>query len=145
MWVDTFAIWPVDQAPEFSAHTAEVTSNDGYLKLRVEGLESATWYHYGIFTDEGDWSPLGRCRTADGLDDKRPILVGASACTAAGRAPFPSLSFLATQPLDVFCHLGDMSYNDGAQTRAEFRAAWSKTLAVPDYQALLRSVGTYQT
>ncbi|MEE2788037.1 MAG: alkaline phosphatase D family protein [Myxococcota bacterium] len=140
-----FALWPEGEDPESNAHMAELTPIDGYLKLRVDGLSPSPWYVYGVVTDDQVWSPLGRVRTAHGAHEIRPVLVCATACTAAGRAPLPSLDFLADQSLDVFCHRGDMSDNDGATTTTDFRSAWAKTQALPEYQALLSSVGYYQT
>ena len=140
-----FAVWPEDSDPLSSAQVHEVESHDGYLKRLIEGLTPNTRYNYGAFTDSDQWSPLGRFQTTFEPDYLGPILVGATSCTASGRAPFPSLSLLAEQPLDLFCHLGDMSYNDGAETLEDFRAGWRRTLSLPEYQSLLSSVGTYQT
>ena len=44
---------------------------------------------------------------------------------------------LAEEDFDVFVHLGDMSYNDGAVTVAEYGEKWRETLSDPGYQAVL--------
>jgi alkaline phosphatase D len=50
---------------------------------------------------------------------------------------------MAKQRLDLFVHLGDMSYNDGASVLSEFRDKWQRTLKDPGYRALLPSTGLY--
>ena len=84
----------------------EVDAVDGYVKMRLIDLKAATRYAYAFITDSGVWSESGRFQTAFAEGTVAPVLVGATACTASGRAPFPSLRHLAEQPLDVFCHLG---------------------------------------
>ncbi|MBV71068.1 MAG: hypothetical protein CMH52_06915 [Myxococcales bacterium] len=138
-------VWREHEGPEHSVLDEWIESDSGYLKVRVTDLDLEQIYRFGWLSESNTWSDVGRFRTVDRDETIRPLLIGATACTSAGRAPFPSLLTLAALPLDVFCHLGDMSYNDGATTRDEFRSAWGLTLKNQQYRQLLSSVGTYQT
>ncbi len=120
----------------------------GYTKLAVGGLAPATWYRYAFFRgDEGalpsSRSPLGRFRTAWPDDWAAPLTVGASTCTHFRFMPYTALSRTAAEPVDLFVHLGDVSYNDGATSLADFRANYQRTLKDPGYRALLGQVGWY--
>jgi alkaline phosphatase D len=100
-----------------------------------------------VFLREGEnaRSEIGRVSTAFGPGDDRPLLLGATACTYYGYQPFRTLGALAEQPIDAFLQLGDMSYNDGSQTLADYRAAWRSTLSDIGYRTLLPKVGAYFT
>lgn len=119
---------------------------DGFVHAPVDGLAPATWYDYGFF-DEGmaQRSALGRFRTAYPDDWREPLLVGASACTHRRMQPWVALSAIARQNVDLFVHLGDISYNDAANAADEFRALWRLALGDPGYRAILSSAGWYAT
>ncbi len=122
-----------------------VTPNaDGYLRVAVGSLAPATWYRYGFFREGfGSRSGLGRFRTAWPDDWAEPLSVGASACTNFNFMPYGALSLTARQPIDLFLHLGDISYNDGSTSLAQFRAKYHRTLKDPGYRELLSTVGWY--
>lgn len=125
----------------------EVMPVEGYLRARLEGLSPATEYHYA-FIHDGDEpvrSGIGRFRTAYPEGCKRPLTVGATACTDLRNAPFRALELTVEEDVDVLCHLGDMSYNDGARTQADFRANWLETMREPTYRRFLSSAATYIT
>lgn len=125
---------------------AEVTSVDGYIKIQVSGLAPGTRYHYGFFSqDEGERSPLASMRTAIAADSLEPVTVAATTCTNYNHKPYPSLEVAATYEFDVFCQLGDMTYNDGDETLEEFREDWKATLATSGYRAVLSKAGMYAT
>ena len=138
-------VWPESSSPSAAIVDAEVDAVEGYIKVRLTDLNAATRYAYAFISDGGVWSESGLFQTAFAKETVAPVLVGATACTASGRAPFPSLRHLAEQPLDVFCHLGDMSYNDGSTAMESFRRSWAEILTNDEYRALLTSVGSYQT
>ena len=138
-------VWRKEAGPRKSVIDTIVDTEEGYLKVLLTSLNPETRYRYGWISSDLTWSDVGEFQTAFETDSLKPLLVGATACTSIGRAPFPSLAWLSKASLDVFCHLGDMSYNDGSSTQADYRAAWARTLANREYRQLLSSVGTYQT
>lgn len=125
----------------------EVTAaRDGNVKVEVTGLAPATWYQYAFFTtDLMQRGPLGRVRTAFPDDWKEPLTVGATSCASYRYRPFVALSALARQPVDLWLHLGDVAYNDGADSLTTFRAKWQEQFKDPGYRDLMPSSGAYLT
>lgn len=119
---------------------------DGYLKTLLAGMRAGTAYQYAWFAaDFSARSDIGRFRTAFAPGIVAPVTVGATACTRPNFAPFVALTRTAELGPDVFCHLGDMVYNDSAVVQADYRSRWRKALQDPGYRAVLGSCGTYQT
>ncbi|MFT3713664.1 MAG: alkaline phosphatase D family protein [Archangium sp.] len=125
--------------------TLDVTaSTDGNVKVEVGGLAPATWYSYAFFSsDLGKRSPIGRVRTAFPDEWNEPLTVGATSCASYRYRPFVPLQTLAKQPMDLWLHLGDVSYNDGADTLPGFRAKWQEQFVDPGYRALFPAAGAY--
>jgi alkaline phosphatase D len=128
----------------------EVTPQEGYIKTSIEGLSPGARYRYGFFRKGAGGeltarSALGRFRAAFEPGARRKLLVAASTCTSFGNAPYASLEMAAAESPDLFLHLGDMSYNDGAIALDEFRAKWRQTLSDPGYRAILSACGYYIT
>jgi alkaline phosphatase D len=118
--------------------------SDGHLKVEVPGLAPATWYRYAFFApDFSTRSPIGRVRTAFPADWKEPFTLGTTSCAKAIYGPFASLALLADQPIDFWVHLGDVSYNDAAQTLEDYRAQYRAALRDPGYRALTQAAGGY--
>ena len=130
-------------------HDLEVEPNDaGYFSVPIDGLAPGTRYGYGFFveSEESEFSARseeGHFLTAWRPGSLRPVVVGSSHGTNRRYTPWTALQTLAEEDIDVFIHLGDMSYNDPADTLAEYRAVWQQTLSDPGYLALLPTVGTY--
>lgn len=107
---------------------------NGYLRQVVDGLCPGEWYRYGFFAVEGGEAVargvLGEFRTALAEGALEPVTVAISACNGGGNAPWPALQRTSDEYYDVFLHLGDMAYNDGSATLAEFRESWQEYLAV---------------
>lgn len=142
----TLRVWRGAGAERRLVVEREVAAADGYLKAPLEGLAANTLYEYAFFsTDGASRSTIGRFRTAFDGDCRRAVTVGATTCTSPANAPFRSLEAFAQRDVDVFCHLGDMTYNDGAASRDEFRAKWRKNLADPGYRGMLPRAGMYVT
>ena len=119
-----------------------VPDADGYCKVAVDGLEAGTWYRYGFFDDAANYrSTLGKVRTALAPDALETLTIGALVCTDWDKAPYKALTMTAAQDLDLIVHLGDMSYNDGAKSRADYRAKWFETLDIKGYRDLLPQAG----
>lgn len=122
----------------------------GYLKVTAEPLAPATWYSYAFFLEGAagglaSRSAIGRFRTAYPEDWDEPLTIGATSCTKFENMPYAAMRLLAKEPLDLFVHLGDMSYNDAARDLASYRKLWKRTLADPGYRELLTSVGMVMT
>ncbi|MFZ4735220.1 MAG: alkaline phosphatase D family protein [Bradymonadia bacterium] len=139
-----------DEAPE-AVDTLEVEvppETAGYTRVEALALEADTVYRYAFTSGDAEArvrSPLGRFVTAPAAGTRRVVRLGATTCTSFNRAPYRTLELMAAESLDFFCHLGDMSYNDGAETLEEFRAKWVRTLSEGGYRAILSSTGTYIT
>lgn len=142
-------VW-ADGGPGGFVVDRRVEADEGFFKVALDGLAADTRYAFAFFEMGPDGvatarSPVGRFRTAPPPDARPALTIGATACTNRRFAPYRSLGVLAREPFDVFCHLGDMSYNDGAATRADFRAKWRWTLQEENYRAVFAKAGMYQT
>ncbi len=120
----------------------ETPDATGLIRTTVEGLSPGTRYHYAFFDDvnadsNGGRTPMGTVRAAFADETVWRVTVGAATCTSFAQMPYDALSVLAKQELDVFVHLGDMSYNDGAVSLDDYRTKWRQTLADPGYRAIL--------
>ena len=104
----------------------------GDLRILVNGLCPGQWYRYGFFAGSGDeWtgrSLLGELRAALADDAVEAVTVAISACNHIDNRPWPALLTTADEYYDVFLHLGDMAYNDGATDLAAYRANWHQYL-----------------
>ncbi|MCY1072650.1 alkaline phosphatase D family protein [Nannocystis sp. RBIL2] len=115
----------------------EVTPDEnGYLRQLVDGLCPGQWYRYGFFaTDRGEpvaRGVLGEFRTAIADDAMEPLTVAISCCNGLDNFPWPALQRTSDEYYDVFLHLGDMAYNDGEMSLADYRGNWQAYLAVAD-------------
>ena len=130
-------------------HEEEISPDeDGYAKLSVEGLCPGTWYRYGYFDGEPDSfiarSLLGEFRTAIEDDAMEPLTIAMSSCNG-DELDWPALDYTADEYYDLFIHLGDMAYNDGAETLAEYRASWRKYLSASGFKKVYSRSGLYAT
>lgn len=139
-------IWP-EAAPDDAQPAVEVDitpAEGGFCAPKVTGLPAGEWWRYAFYDDaRGVRSPEARVRTAFAPGVRAPLRVGATACTAYSRNPFPALNLTADAGCDVFCHLGDMVYNDAAYDAARYADDWEKTHRLPGYRAILASTGSY--
>lgn len=131
------------------AHSSVVTpSAAGFAKTTVEGLCAGTWYSYGLFVGDGDEftarSLIGEVRTAIADDALEPLTIAMAACNGSS-LDWPAMTVTADEYYDMLVHLGDMAYNDGAETLAEYRASWREYLGAGGYKAALTRAGTYVT
>ena len=119
---------------------AVVETEGAFVKVAVEELSPGARYGY-VFVhgseENASRSPIGAFRVPPAPDDLEPFTLAASACTHPSRMPFVALEETARQEFDLFCHLGDISYNDDATDRASYDEAWALTLGDPGYRALL--------
>jgi len=125
------------------AHEETLSPVEGYVKLRVTTLAPDTLYSYGFFTAlDAARSGLGQVRTAWPPGYRWPLTLAATTCTNWRYRPYTALERTAQEDVDLLCHLGDMTYCDGAMTQNQYRALWRENLADPGYQALLPKAGS---
>lgn len=143
----TLAVWRASQesGKVVEVFNKEVTPTDGFFREQITGLAPGTTYQFGFFEGENKRSELGNFKTAWIEKSMKPLVLACSTCTHLRNAPFTSLQLTATYEYDAFVHLGDMSYNDGAVTREQFRKKWQATLKDPGYRAVLPKTGHYIT
>jgi phosphodiesterase/alkaline phosphatase D-like protein len=131
-------------------------ATDGYLHATVEGLAPATRYSYAFFTLAGGEpdgrSTIGRVRTAPAPGMALKTRVATATCSGSAdvgqrnqTAPWPALSHMAEQDIDLTLHLGDFSYNDNEITEADYRDEWAQTIGEQGYRDLLSAAGMYAT
>lgn len=138
----TLRVWREEGGARLLAHESQVTPVDGYLKAAVSGLAAQTSYRYAFFdADDASRSAIGTVTTAFGAGCRRAVTVAATTCTSARFAPYEALEVMAKHDFDLLCHLGDMSYNDGAVTLEQYREKWRATMRDPGYRALLPKAG----
>ncbi len=115
-------------------------ADGGFTHQTISGLQAGTNYRY-LFAEAENGQLSGRSRTGrfktaipDGSMDS--VLIGATACTS-NRLRVRTLEKAgARTDLDLFILLGDTTYNDGAETLAEFRDKWESSLERDGYLAL---------
>lgn len=150
-------VWPEadseksDVAVEFS--TTVTVDEGGFAHVTAEPLRPGTRYLYAFGTFESDApkrSAVGRFRTALSEDTTARFTAAATTCTGAYNAavneavkPYPALSEMAKTDVDLLLHLGDITYNDGAKTPAQFNTEWEETRSQQGYLDLLPSTGMY--
>lgn len=138
-------VWRMEQGV-YAERVADelVTPGDGgFVHLDVAGLTPGTRYRYAFFEEDAQGqlvarSAIGRFRAALAPGQREPLTLGACSCTQQGHTPTP-LARAAERELDLFMLLGDTSYNDGADTLAEYRTKWAANLGSPEYRLLRAS------
>jgi phosphodiesterase/alkaline phosphatase D-like protein len=91
---------------------------DGALKARVSGLEPDTLYYYGFESAEGH-SDIGRTKTVPPADSETPLRIAVSSCQNWPAGFFTGHQDAAKQELDIYCFLGDYTYEYGPSTGSQ--------------------------
>ncbi len=130
---------------ELVADEAVMPGDGGFVHLDVQGLVAGARYRYAFLHGANGRSPIGRFRAALAPGQLEPLTFGACCCTNQSVTPKPLARAAEREDLDAFLLLGDTSYNDGADSVAEYRAKWSSSLSRPEYRALRASVGLVAT
>lgn len=143
----TIRVWRPhqDKGKVLLASETKGSQKDGFFHVKVNDLAPGTWYQFAFLTSDGKRSEIGRFRTAWIETSKKPLVIAGTTCTNFRNMPYTSLQVTAEYDIDFFVHLGDMVYNDGSKTRADFRQKWRRTLLDPGYRAILPKVGHYMT
>ena len=114
----------------------DVTPDEGFALVELDGLDAATWYRYRFERPSGEASAEGRFRTALAADSSAPLIIGATSCIKSGYS-YAALARAAERTdLDAFIFLGDAVYTDGSSSVADFRSKWADGLGAPEYLAL---------
>jgi alkaline phosphatase D len=145
-------VWRMDgEVYALRVADVQVTPGDGgFVHLDVSGLEAGVRYRYAFFEEDAQGtllarSGIGRFRAALATGMKEPLTIGACSCTHQGITPTPLKRAGERTDLDVFLLLGDTSYNDGAESLAEFRTQWAANLASPEYRTLRAATSVLAT
>jgi alkaline phosphatase D len=112
----------------------------GLLHVPVEGLRAGTEHRYAFYELERG-KPVrrtrtGRVKTALAPDALAPVVVGASACTRQGWSFAPLTAAGQHDDFDVFIHLGDTTYCDGARSLSDFRERWRQNMSTEAYKSV---------
>lgn len=145
-------VWRMEQEiyAERVADVLVTPGDGGFVHLDVAGLAPGQRYRYAFFEENTQGtltarSALGRFRAALAAGQQETLTFGACSCTKQGQTPTPLLRAGEREDLDAFLLLGDTSYNDGADTRAEYRTLWAANLASPEYRSLRASTSLLAT
>jgi alkaline phosphatase D len=135
-------VWRMEQGvyAQLAADVAVTPGDGGFLQLDVQQLTPGAHYRYAFVegTTPRQRSPIGRFRAALAPGQAETLVFGASSCTESG-ACAPLLHASTRTDLAAFLLLGDTSYNDGADTLAEYRAKWHQSLSRDAYRRLRAS------
>lgn len=129
--------------------TRTQSATDFTAKITVTSLQPGTQYYYatrlrslaGAVTET---SPIGRFRTAPAAGTLEPLefVCGGDINSHALYGVFPQMQSHAA---DLYLHLGDMPYADGANTVPEYHAEHRAVRGEPRLEAFLRTLATHAT
>jgi alkaline phosphatase D len=134
------------------AFEADLVPNDGgYVRADVTGLSPGRAYRYGFFVVDAlgafvGRSDLGAFKTAPAPGDLAPLTLALLSCNGNATGRRDAIGRVADHPeIDVLVHVGDMAYNDGAVSRADYRASWATWMQSVGYREGLSRAGLYAT
>lgn len=132
---------------ELVADVALTAGDGGFVQLEVQQLVAGERYRYAFIEQVGTLrqrSAIGWFRAALAPGRSEPLVFGACSCTSTGSAA-PLLHAGSRDDLTAFLLLGDTSYNDGADTQAEYRQKWAASLSREAYRRLRASTSIVAT
>jgi alkaline phosphatase D len=136
-YVDRVALVPVTPA------------SGGFVHVDVPDLTPGARHRYAFFELVNGQavarSPIGRFRAAVADDAIEALTFGATACTSNGWSHATLERAGARSDLDLFCLLGDTTYNDGSRSRDDFRGRWAQNLSTAGYRSMRQSVSVLPT
>jgi alkaline phosphatase D len=134
------------------AFDANVIPNDGgYARADVVGLLAGRSYRYGFFIVDAlgalvGRSDLGAFKTAPALGQSPTLTLALLSCNGNATGRRDAIGRVADHPeIDAIVHVGDMVYNDGAVSRADYRASWASWMQSVGYREGLAQAGLYAT
>jgi alkaline phosphatase D len=114
-----------------------VVSEGGFIHVEV-GFDADQPFAYQFRDTEGRCSRIGYGRSAPAPDAAVSVVLGATSCASQGHGDFPSMpATMSRGPVDLWCWLGDVLYNDGVTTTSGYRANWQRQLSRDGFQAVL--------
>ncbi len=117
----------------------------GVLRAEVQGLGPG-WYEYAYFAAaDASRGPIGRFRTAFAEGDLRPLTIGGLTCTNLRHGKIIGLEAAAEDEVDLWVHLGDLTYADGAITQEDYREKYRLVFADGGYPKVFARAGYYYT
>lgn len=143
------AVWQMEGGQYTRVLLTRVTPVEGFVHAEVTALTPGFPHRYAFFEESAGTlvrrSPIGRFRTALAPDALAPVSFGAVACTSNGRTMSTLERAGARSDLDLFCLLGDTTYNDGVSTRAAFRGRWTENLSTLGYRRVREATSVLAT
>lgn len=142
-------VWRMEGAvyAQLAADVEVTPAEGGFVRLDVQQLTPSARYRYAFVEMDGAVkrrSAVGRFRAALAAGQLEPLVLGACSCTSL--RPANALQHAAARDdLAAFMLLGDTSYNDGATSRAEYRAKWHQSLSREVYRSLRASTSLIAT
>ena len=122
------------------AYRGTAATTDGFAHFDVAGLVRDRAHRFAFFETSASppaaRSPIGRFRTPPADDALIPLTFGAVSCVSNMRTIQTIGHAGGRDDLSFFAFLGDSTYNDGAVSLAEYRAAWRSNIERPEYRAL---------
>lgn len=119
-------------------------SGVGDLHATVSGLLPGRRYAWALL-DGDQRSAVSQFLTAPDDTSFDRLTLGISACNGSSNDPWPALQVLADEQVDLFCHLGDMAYNDSARDEGEYRESWRWYLSGDGFRQVYASAGMLAT
>lgn len=116
----------------------------GVLQTELEGLSADTAYGVVALGPDGGRSDPTRFRTALDADGFRVITLAATSCIKLNQ-PWPSMSVVAAEQVDVALFLGDAIYADSQEPVFEYRTLWAAALGQEGMRALTGSTSLVAT
>jgi len=130
----------------------EVSPEDGgFVHQLVSGLRFGQQYRYAFLekTAGGGYaerSRIGTFRTAPRDHQLVPVTLAGTHGTFQGQGGyegFPYLTASSEYELDFFIHLGDITYNDGAQEIEQFRTKWDFNMKTQGFKDIFAATTWY--
>jgi alkaline phosphatase D len=112
--VDSSVTWELSKTPTFEVilQTDTVTATAAHhfrIKEDIRGLEPGTTYFFR-FAHQGNWSRIGRTKTAPASNYRGEVRLGVVSCNALEWGYFNAFEVMALESFDVIIHLGDYIY-----------------------------------
>lgn len=134
------------------AFEADLVPNDGgYVRADVTGLMPGRSYRYGFFVVDAlgafvGRSDLGAFKAAPALGELPTLTLALLSCNGNATGRRDAVGRIADHPeVEVVVHVGDMAYNDGAVSRADYRASWASWMQSVGYREGFAKAGMYAT
>ena len=104
------------------------------VHVEVDRLKPGRWYWYQFYT-KGEWSPVGRTRTAEDFHDSpRRLRFAFASCQHYEQGFYTAYEHMAEEDLDLVVFLGDYIYEDGVSPTLPRQHDGDEPMTVPAYR-----------